>query len=200
VLFCEQLDLIMVRKSIPHRQRDSTGHRPIIRTSYTSKPVKIPPYFLVSSPSDADSIIAEKIHFAASPLPEYAGMYATVLDNVLSASECAELLRLAEVSSSGWQPELVNAYAGIGREVSAPEIRSCERIMWDSVEMVKRIWDRCLLASGLEEDLQVLDDQEIITGKQALGYKWKMTRLNERMRFLKYGSGQYFRSMCQLSA
>jgi hypothetical protein len=186
-------------KSIPRRQRDATVHRPIIQTSYTSKPVKIPPYFLVSSPSDADSIIVEKIDFAASPLPEYAGMYATVLDNVLSASECAELLSLAEMSSSGgWQPALINA--GIGREVSAPEVRSCGRIIWDSTEMVKRIWDRCLLASGLERDLQVLDNQEMIVGKQAMGYKWKMTRLNERMRFLKYSSGQYFRSMCQLSA
>jgi hypothetical protein len=189
----------MVRKFVPRRQRDSTGHRPIIRTSYTSKPVKIPPYFLFASPSDADSITVEKIDFAASPLPEYAGMYATVLDNVLSASECAELLSLAEMSSSdGWQAALVNA--GIGREVSAPEVRSCGRIIWDSTEMVKRIWDRCLLASGLEQDLQALNNQEMITGGQAMGYKWKMTRLNERMRFLKYGSGQYFRSMCQLSA
>jgi hypothetical protein len=167
---------------------------PVIETSYTSKPVEIPPDFLKATASDAKPITIERIDFSSTTLLEHAGAYAVVLDNVLSESECAELLRLAESSTTGgWHQALVNA--GLGLEVLRPQIRLCGRIIWDDREMVKRIWDRCLLADGLESDLHILDNEEII-GQWAVkrGEKWKMTRLNERMRFLKYGTGEYFRS------
>jgi hypothetical protein len=165
----------------------------VMETSYSSKPVKIPFDFLKAPAYDAKPTTIERIDFASTELPEYAGMYAAVLDNVLSASECAELLRLAESATTGWQQALINA--GLGLEALRPEIRHCERMIWDDREMVKRIWDRCILADGLENDLRILEKGEII-GKRAarLGEKWRMTRLNERMRFLKYGPGQYFRS------
>jgi len=166
---------------------------PIIKTSYTSKPIEIPPDFLIATAPDVKPITVERIDFSTTALPEYVGMYATVLDNVLSVSECAELLRLAEsASTTGWQQALVNA--GLGLESFRPQVRLCERSIWDDREVVKRIWNRCLLADGLESDLRILDKEEIIgeLGAQR-GERWRMTRLNERMRFLKYGSGQYFR-------
>lgn len=99
----------------------------IVKTNYTSKPVDIPADFLKATPLDAVPITVERIDFAASSLPEYAPYYATVLDNVLSASECAQLLRLAEQSSptGKWGKAMLNA--GIGREILAPEVRLCER-------------------------------------------------------------------------
>jgi hypothetical protein len=98
-----------------------------VETKYTSKAVDIPTDFLLVTPPDAAPITVERVNFSASPLPEYSPYYASVLDNVLSKSECAELLLLAEQSSptGKWEPAMVNA--GIGREVFAPEVRLCER-------------------------------------------------------------------------
>jgi len=174
------------------------GHRHIVKTSYTSKPVEIPSDFLKIAPPDAQPIVVERVNFAASAVPEYAPYYATVLDNVLSVSECTELLRLAVLSSrSGdWEPAMVNA--GAGFEILATDIRHCDRIIWDAPEVVQRIWDRCLLAKGVKEELGRIEGQPAVQGQKAVerGDKWRMVRINERMRFLRYGPGNYFKSHC----
>jgi len=170
----------------------------IVQTNYTSKPVDIPADFLKATPPDATPITVEKIDFSTSPLPEYAPCYATVLDNVLSTSECTELLRLAVESSpqGKWEQAMVNV--GIGREILAPEFRLCERIIWDNSELVERIWERCLLAPGIREELRHIRGQPKVQGQRAVdkGVEWEFSRLNERMRFLKYGAGQYFKQHC----
>jgi len=99
----------------------------IMQTSYTSNPVQIPPNFLKEIPKDTNPITIERVNFAESALPEYAPYYATVLDNVLSASECAELLRLAALSSptGDWAPALLNV--GVGVEILETEVRHCDR-------------------------------------------------------------------------
>jgi hypothetical protein len=86
----------------------------------TSRPVTIPSDFLKGPPAQPVSVMA--VDWAKSPLPKYAGLYAVVLDNVLSASECEELLRLA-VESSDWSPALIN----VGVEVLATDVRFCDR-------------------------------------------------------------------------
>jgi hypothetical protein len=104
-----------------------THHNQIVKTSYSSNPVQIPPDFLKVIPTDAEPITVERVNFATSTLPEYAPYYATVLDNVLSPSECAELLQLAVLSSptGDWAPALVNA--GIGYEIMRTDVRHCDR-------------------------------------------------------------------------
>jgi len=175
---------------------DYDSHRRLVKTTYTSKPVEIPSEFLKVTPADAQPITVERVDFAASAVPEYAPYYATVLNNVLSASECTELLRLAVLSSptGDWEPAMVNA--GGGFEILAADIRRCDRIVWDEPEMVKRIWDRCLTAKGIKEELERIEGQPAIQGKIAVerGHKWRMVKVNERMRFLRYGPGNYFKS------
>jgi hypothetical protein len=178
-----------------------------IETSYSSTPVAIPPDFLkISSLSDdVPPIQVHEIDFSNSSLPEYCGCYAAVIENVLSASECSQLLRLAEQSTgspvnlndskgkdAAWQPALINA--GGGREVMIKEIRDCGRIIWDDETIVGRLWDRCLLAPGLKDKIEIIEGAKIL-GESAVkkGNKWRFARANERMRFLKYGKGQYFR-------
>jgi len=169
----------------------------IMKTSYSSNPVQIPSNFLKAHTA-AESIQVERVDFATSTLPEYASCYATVLDNVLSAAECAELLRLAVLSSptGSWAPALLNV--GVGVEMLETEVRHCDRIIWDEQEVVKRIWDRCLLAQGIREELGRIEKQPSIQSQRAAdrGEKWRMVRVNERMRFLKYGAGNYFKSHC----
>jgi hypothetical protein len=87
----------------------STGETHIDAETYGSKPLKpvyvsvdlpIPDDFLsvTSPPPDALPMTIRPIDFSQSVLPERAGCYAVVLDNVLSPSECQQLLRMAEAS------------------------------------------------------------------------------------------------------
>lgn len=103
------------------------GMPKLTQTRYTSKAVDIPSDFLRVLPQDAHPITVSRVKFAETALPEYEPCYATVIDNVLSASECEELLMLAEMSSptGGWAPAMVNA--GMGYELLATDIRHCDR-------------------------------------------------------------------------
>ncbi|KAF7973626.1 hypothetical protein HWV62_14812 [Athelia sp. TMB] len=169
-----------------------------VKTSYPSNEVDIPDDFLKRTPIDAAPITVHRIDFAKSSLREYHAYYATVLDNVLSPSECARLLRLAEASSptGGWSPAMLNV--GAGHEMLATNFRFHDRIIWDSPEIVKRIWDRCLTADGIAEELGTIVNKPHILGFKAVekGVKWRMTKVNERMRFLRYGPGNFFKSHC----
>jgi hypothetical protein len=193
----------------PIRQQNRKANKPI-QTTYASVPIPIPDSFLTTPPPDAQPITVTPIDFASSPLPEYAGCYAVVLDHVLSPSECATLLSLAEASvpsaeeGSGvlrngpddpWAPALVNV--GGGFEVLEQGYRNGERIVWDRQEVVDRLWARCLSAGqGMRERFAELGEGEKgIAGSSVRGErdKWVFVRVNDRMRFLKYGKGGFFR-------
>jgi len=174
----------------------------VIKTSYASKPIPIPESFLSTSAENVGQVTYNKIDFPKTPLPEYEGLYAVVLDNVLSPAECTELIKLAQLSAGagepgvendGWQPAMVNA--GPHGEFLATDYRNSDRIIWDEKTVVHRLLMRCFLAEEVKKDLTVLEGNESILGQKAvrLGHRWKATRLNERMRFLRYGKGQFFK-------
>ncbi|KAK0650027.1 hypothetical protein B0T16DRAFT_139288 [Cercophora newfieldiana] len=177
----------------------------IIRVDYKSRAVAVPDDFLIATPPDARPIIAREIAWRDTDLPEYEGRFATVLDHVLSPSECDALVRMAEDSvanrgKSGtrtWSPALVNI--GGGREMLDKEYRNSDRIVWDNQEVMNRLWARCTAAEGLRGRLAEVVEQPTLRmrmrGMQE-GNKWVFERLNERMRFLKYGPGQFFRPHC----
>jgi hypothetical protein len=181
----------------------------VVRTSYTSKPVEVPEDFLAPL-HDPSVIKTGRIDFANSPLPEYKDYYAVVLDNVLSQQECDELRYMAEisagghnedneVSNDGWSAAMVNA--GPGHEFFAPSYRNSDRIIWDNTVISKRLWTRVLQGKGIKEDLSALEGKKYRSvmdhwGAER-GERWVITSqgVNERMRFLKYGPGQFFRRM-----
>ncbi|KAK3327395.1 hypothetical protein B0T19DRAFT_441388 [Cercophora scortea] len=192
------------------------SNRPV-QTTYTSNPIPLPPTFLTTDPPDlTQPTTLTQIDFSSTPVPEYTGLYAVVLDNVLSPSECQTLLSLAEasvplpmgtppgdsasLSSSAWAPAMVNV--GMGYEVLTPSYRNSDRIIWDRQEVVDRIWARCLRAPGLGERLSVIEGEAAITGPEmwgrrgGRGKRWEFRRVNQRMRFLRYGPGQFFRPHC----
>ncbi|KAJ6437239.1 oxidoreductase domain-containing protein [Purpureocillium lavendulum] len=178
-----------------------------VRTSYTSNPVPIPDDFLVTPPSQPVS--SHPIDFAASPVPEHAGRLAIVLRDVLSPEECARLISLAEASvprdsaksaasdsdspeddsGSAWRPALINL--GNGYEVAAPGYRVSDRIVWDQQDVVDRIWARCATVDGLAETLA-----RVPAGWRDGKGTWRFKSMNRRMRFLRYGPGQYFKPHC----
>lgn len=140
------------------------------------------------SPMD---ITKKVIDFKETDLPECEGLYAVVLDNCFTEAECQTLIKMAEQSSGGvWEEAMVNI--GGGKQMAIKDTRDCGRIIWDDVDMVDRIWKR--VVDHVPEILS-LKDQPHIFGYGPMKRKetLQMSRLNERMRFLKYGEGQYFR-------
>ncbi|RFU32441.1 hypothetical protein B7463_g3938, partial [Scytalidium lignicola] len=190
--------------SNPSSQRRRRDPFRIVETSYTSVPVDIPESFLSSLPS-SKNISVTQIDFKNTTLPEYDGLLAFVLDGVLSQEECKTLIELAEKSTgidpeqeNPWKPAMVNV--GAGREILDISYRNSDRIIWDTPNLVSKLWHRCLQAEGLRGKLERLDgeEQKHVLGGYYDGEKWVITKqgLNERMRFLKYGPGQYFRAHC----
>lgn len=71
------------------------------------------------------------------------------------------------------------------------DTRNCGRIIWDSKDITERIWKRI---EHVVPEISRLENSASLTGwwpgrgKEVL----KLTRLNERMRFLRYEGGEYF--------
>jgi hypothetical protein len=153
-----------------------------------ASPFRLPKSFLTGPPPNPS---VNKIDFTKTELPEYDGLYATVLDGILSKEECRILISAAEAQAeNGWERALVNI--GNGQQAMYEDTRKCGRIIFDSQEIVDKIWER---VKGFVPELYTIAAQPLITGVGPVKRRetWEMTRLNERMRFLKYTAGEYFK-------
>ncbi|CAI6339484.1 unnamed protein product [Periconia digitata] len=142
----------------------------------------------------APNLTITKVDFEEDGLIEYNKDYAIVLDGVLSQEECDALLSVAESTTNGtWERAMVNI--GGGMQALYEDTRKCGRIIYDSEELAEKLWAR--MAAAVPE-IHRLHDWERVTGLGPWKRKetWKLTRLNERMRFLKYVGGEYFRAHC----
>ena len=98
-------------------------------------------------------------------------LLAFTLDNVLSVEECQELIKVTE--EAGYELALINT--GGGRQGLRPDVRNSQRCIIDSHDKAAFIWDRI---------------------KSYVPKSWKsrpVVGLNERLRFLKYKKGEYFK-------
>lgn len=100
--------------------------------------------------------------------------------------------------NNGWKPAMVNA--GRNYEVLALDYRNSDRIIWDDGVIAQRLWNRVLQGEGMKEYFSVLEGEgyQAVCGDAMFGGdRWKVTKqgLNERLRFLKYGPGQFFKGM-----
>ncbi|KAL4885535.1 hypothetical protein BJY04DRAFT_135632 [Aspergillus karnatakaensis] len=130
------------------------------------------------------------------PLPEYKRWFAAIIDNAFTETECKELLRLAEASASSdnksdaWEPALINV--GNGKQKLSTESRKCSRIIFDTPELAGKIQAR-LLPFLQEMGIDRLENRPLVTGLRGRNRTYQITGLNERLRFLKYVGGEYFR-------
>ncbi|KAJ0421570.1 hypothetical protein BJY00DRAFT_311881 [Aspergillus carlsbadensis] len=150
-----------------------------------------PDFLPAQPPADAR---CQVIDFATTdpPLPEYKRYLAAVIDNALTESECKELLRFAEASSPGgtWERALINI--GNGRQALSTDTRNCGRIIFDNHEIADKLLAR--LRPFLQElDVDRLENRPLVTGLAGRKRTYQITRFNERLRFLKYVGGEYFR-------
>jgi hypothetical protein len=156
----------------------------------SKEPDKTTGFLSGAAPPDCRS---EVIDFSKTQLPEYSGLFALLIYNLLTPTECNELLDAAQ-STSKWEQALVNV--GGGHQVLITEARKCDRIILDDEILAKRLLDRIL--PHLPPEIVTLENKARITGNGPSRRKdvLRITRLNERLRFLKYTSGMYFREHC----
>jgi len=124
-------------------------------------------------------------------LAGYENLWVVVLDGVLSEKECDELIAAAESTTGGtWERAMVNI--GGGMQAMYEDTRKCGRIIWDDRDLVAKLWARI---EGAVPEIHKLNNWPDVTGGGPMrrNETWKLTRLNERMRFLKYVGGEYFK-------
>ena len=151
---------------------------------------------------------------------EYEGHFAAVIDNAFSPVECAALLRLAEARSldelnlfetnapkntkepkSPWVPAAVYSIGSGEEQIVRPSYRNSGRIVIDDHVIAESIFHR--LRPHLEEVsglgpfysvglLANRSRQDNLLRKKEKPL-WRLKGINERLRFLKYEPGQFFK-------
>ncbi|KXG53804.1 Prolyl 4-hydroxylase, alpha subunit [Penicillium griseofulvum] len=137
------------------------------------------------------------------PIPAYKDHFAAIVENFMTEAECKELIRLAEESTRTqlpdstlsppvWKRAMINA--GGGREILSIDSRSSGRVILDSHDLAGRILDR-LMPFFRECELDRVQGKPLVTGlgPAKRGEVLRLSRLNERLRFLRYEGGDYFR-------
>ncbi|KAJ5225190.1 Prolyl 4-hydroxylase alpha subunit [Penicillium chermesinum] len=158
----------------------------------------IPDQFLRGPPPP--DVCARQL-FKDSSIRAYQDCFAAVIDNLFSEAECKELLRRAEQSTSAapsahptptWERAMVNA--GAGKQVMSVDTRKSGRIIFDSPDLAQRLLDR-MMPFMREWNLDAVRDRPLVTGlgPARRGETFRLARLNERLRFLRYEGGDYFR-------
>ncbi|RMJ27047.1 P4Hc [Aspergillus sp. HF37] len=158
----------------------------------------IPNNFL--PPEAPPNVSSRRIDFTQTnpPLPGYAKYFAAVIDDILTPAECGALIDQAEASTTTngnpsepiWERAMINI--GSGKQALATDTRNCGRIIHDSPELASRLLARLqpfLRSHGLD----TITDDTHVAGLRGRGKTYKLTRLNERLRFLKYEGEEYFR-------
>ena len=151
---------------------------------------KLPQGFLEGP---APNLERSDVNFAKAGFRPQKDAWAVVLDGVMTQEECDQLLAGAEATTDGkWERAMVNI--GGGFQAMYEDTRKCGRIIWDDREVMAKLWAR--IEASVPE-IHRLQNWPDVTGNGPTKRKetWKMTRLNERGRFLKYIGGEYFKGM-----
>ncbi|KAI1410077.1 hypothetical protein F5Y13DRAFT_202478 [Hypoxylon sp. FL1857] len=141
------------------------------------------------------SIKAHIIDFNETNVKDYAGYFAMTIDNVLTKKECSDLLTFIDpVGTGAWPVAMVTAYNGT--QILDPASRFCERIFYTSQAIANRLLERIL--PHIPPEVVTLKNAADITGQFPVTRKetWRLCRLRDESRFLKYGPGHYFKPHC----
>ncbi|KAJ7207204.1 hypothetical protein GGX14DRAFT_119507 [Mycena pura] len=127
-----------------------------------------------------------RVDFEAVGLSVYNGCYAVVFDGLFSEAELSSFLAEAEASSP-WDVAKINAGT---HAITDTTYRNGERIIYDSFELSQKIFER--IRPHLR-DIEEIERTTHVNGVKAV-QTWRMVRLNERLRFLRYHKGGFFRA------
>jgi hypothetical protein len=155
-----------------------------------------PPCHVVPEPPTDGSVSVHKIDYEAYGLKEYAGSIALVIDNIFTPEECLKILSVTGgatiESDKHWKIAQVGGEGNEGMVIS--DYRNGQRIIKDDFDtadwMLKRL-------QPYLEDIEELDEEATKQWFRRFGQEGskraKLLRINERLRFLRYGVGGFFR-------
>ncbi|KAF7349409.1 P4Hc domain-containing protein [Mycena sanguinolenta] len=127
-----------------------------------------------------------RVGFPALGMPDYADCYAIVVDNLYSRPTLSAIL--AEAERQPWKFAQINS----GTEVyTVPDYRNGDRIIHDSFELSEQIFAKLRPHLSAIEEIEERVYDPAIRGTAI--QKWRMVRLNERLRFLRYPKGGFFK-------
>jgi len=145
----------------------------------------------------SSAVIAPVFDWSTTPLAQYYnGFYLKVIDDFLTSEECAALIALAE-SDDSWKQAAVHYGIGAHQNYVNTEYRNSERILRFDHEAAENLYQRLLPYVQELVEIKRGDKWESIVGQPGrLSGTWKMVGLNERLSFLRYEQGHYFRGHC----
>lgn len=131
------------------------------------------------------------IDFEAAGLSEYAHCYAIVIDSLFPNAELTSIL--SEAERQPWQVAQINSGTIAFTNTS---YRNGQRIIHDSFELSAQIFDKIRPhLSVIEEIEEPVSLYLRHSGRHIQAVqKWRMVRMNERLRFLRYPKGGFFRA------
>ncbi|CCO29491.1 hypothetical protein BN14_03504 [Rhizoctonia solani AG-1 IB] len=151
-----------------------------------------PPQGNPDNPDAPPLVAAHRLDFVKLGLPEYEHKFAMVIDNLFTPEECARLVAKVE-SEKEWETAAINV--GAGAQVVDTSYRNSSRILYDTEEMTNEIYEKL---KPYLKDIEHMDHSNLhkYTLKMSTEPAARLVGLNERLRFLKYGPGQFFRRHC----
>ncbi|KDR71620.1 hypothetical protein GALMADRAFT_143873 [Galerina marginata CBS 339.88] len=127
---------------------------------------------------------------------DYKGYYVKVIDNVFTPEECDELIALAE-SDQKWKVAAVNYGPGRYDNYVDTDYRNSQRILLFDQKAADKIQERILPLVPELVKIEPGDEWEtIVAARGRLRKTWELAGVNERLSFLRYEKGNYFRPHC----
>ncbi|KAJ7315761.1 hypothetical protein DFH08DRAFT_715273, partial [Mycena albidolilacea] len=139
-------------------------------------------------------VLAGLVDFEAAGLPEYAHCYAIVIDSLFPDPELTSIL--SEAERQPWQVAQVNSGTIAFTNTSTYLQCLLNRIIHDSFELSAQIFEKIRPhLSTIEEIEEPVSVYLRHSGRHIQAVqKWRMVRMNERLRFLRYPKGGFFRA------
>ncbi|RXW17167.1 hypothetical protein EST38_g8684 [Candolleomyces aberdarensis] len=140
---------------------------------------------------------APVLDWSTTPLArKYNRSYAKVIDDLFSSEECDALIALAE-SDAKWAQAAVHYGLEADQQYVDTEYRNSERILRFDHDAAAAIFQRIL--PHVQELIEIEAGSSwatIVSAPGRIKGTWKLVGLNERLSYLRYGPGHYFREHC----
>ncbi|KAF8900894.1 hypothetical protein CPB84DRAFT_1708821 [Gymnopilus junonius] len=131
--------------------------------------------------------------FSDTPVATYQGYYVKVLDDVFTPKECAELIALAE-SDAEWKQAAVHYGLQPDQQYVDTDYRNSQRILRFDHEAANKIYERLLPYVQELVKIEPGNEWERVVGPRGqVKETWELVGVNERLSFLRYEKGHYFR-------
>ncbi|KAJ3539162.1 hypothetical protein NMY22_g4856 [Coprinellus aureogranulatus] len=139
---------------------------------------------------------APVLDWSKTPLADvYPGYYAKIIDDVFTPAECDALIALAQSDGKQFTQAYLNFGMGANDKFMDLDFRNSDRILRFDKPAADQIYQRLLPyiseITALTPGHQYWERVATIDKRQRL--TWKLVGVNERLSYLRYGEGQYFR-------